>query len=130
MAAEQLAASTDEIADDRARLERIAAISPRAAVLEAFFLVDNALKERLRKVGVAEANLQMRSTNAILKAKELGLLGDAEVTVWENLRALSNTARHQPELDISTAQAFEYVRLSSDLRSAIEHAVPDRDPAT
>jgi hypothetical protein len=58
------------------------------------------------------------STQAIIMAKNLGLLGATEVPVWNNLRALSNTARHQPE----------HIRLPSALRSAIENAVPVRDP--
>jgi hypothetical protein len=128
MAAEPMPVPTDEIAEDQNRLERIAAISPRAAVLEAFTLVDNALKERLRQVGITGADLQMRSTQAIIMARNLGLLGETEVTVWNNLRALSNTARHQPELEIGREQASEYIRLSSALRSAIEKAVPKRDP--
>jgi hypothetical protein len=128
MAAEPMPAPTDEIAEDRNRLERIAAISPRAAVLEAFTLVDSALKERLREVGVTGADLQMRSTQAIIMAENLGLLGETEVTVWNNLRALSNTARQQPELEIGREPASEYIRLSSGLRSAIEKAVPKRVP--
>jgi hypothetical protein len=124
MTVESVPTSNGEVTEDRRRLERIAAVSPRAAVLEAFALLDNALKDRLRQIGVPGASLAMRSTQAIMAAQSRALLHPAEVTVWNNLRALSNTVRHQVELDLSVDQAHEYVRIASDLRAAIEQASP------
>ena len=120
------------VVEDHERFERIAAISPRAAVLEAFTVVDNMLKERLLSFGVvsdASGVSGVRSTDAIVEAERIGLLDDAAVEVWKNLRALSNTARHESGLAVTREQALDYGRLAAQLLTTIQHAVPSAPPA-
>jgi hypothetical protein len=123
---------SQNVVEDHERFERIAAISPRAAVLEAFTVVDNTLKERLLSFGVvsdASGVSGVRSTDAIVEAERIGLLDDAAVEVWKNLRALSNTARHESGLAVTREQALDYGRLAAQLLSTIQHAVPSAPPA-
>jgi hypothetical protein len=71
--------SKDVVEDDQ-RFERIAAIAPRPAVLEAFTVVDNVLKEHLIQVGVAadaSGIPEVRSTDATVEAERIGLLDNA-----------------------------------------------------
>jgi hypothetical protein len=120
------------VVEDHERSERIAAISPRAAVLEAFTVVDNTLKERLLRFGVvpdASEVSAVRSTDAIVEAERIGLLDQASVEVWKNLRALSNTARHESGIAITKEQALDYGRLAAQMLTTIQHAVPSRPPA-
>jgi hypothetical protein len=120
------------VVEDHERFERIAAISPRAAVLEAFTVVYNTLKERLIRCGVisdASGVSGVRSTDAIVEAERIGLLDTAAVEVWKNLRALSNTARHESGIAITKGQALDYGRLAAQMLTTIQHAVPSRPPA-
>ncbi|MBO3752406.1 hypothetical protein J5X84_40650 [Streptosporangiaceae bacterium NEAU-GS5] len=117
------APGTPEIQEDRERLERMARISPRAAVLESFRILDLALKQHLTEVGVPGAHEQMRSTPAILLAQQHGLVGPSEVAVWNDLRDVANTAR-QIEVPIATDKAVDYVQVSSNLRAKIEDSTP------
>lgn len=114
--------ASPEVEEDRRRLERIARISPRAAVMEAFTLVDNALKAKVVDLGLAAAISDVRSTQAIIAAQEHGLVGPAEVEVWNNLRALSNTARHEERFDVEPKRVFDYIALATSLRTLIERA--------
>jgi hypothetical protein len=115
--------TTPEINEDHSRLERMARISPRAAVLESFQLLDRALKRHLAKLGMPGAHEDMRSTPAILLASEHGLVGSTEITVWNDLRDVANTARHL-EVPIPIDRAVDYVRVASDLRAKIEDSRP------
>jgi hypothetical protein len=120
----QVPPPSPEVEEDRRRLERIAEISPRAAVMEAFTLVDNALKAKLVDLGLAPRISDVRSTQAIIGAQEHGLVGAAEVEVWNNLRALSNTARHEERFDVERKRVFDYIALATALRTLIERAEP------
>jgi hypothetical protein len=71
----------------------------------------------------------VRSTDAIVEAERIGLLDDAAVEVWKNLRALSNTARHESGLMVTREQALDYGRLAAQLLTTIQHAVPSAPPA-
>lgn len=127
MAAATVPPPPPDVVEDRQRFERIAEISPRAAVLEAFTVVDNALKQRLIELGVTPevpVVSEVRSTDAIVDAQRVGLLDNAAGEVWKNLRALSNAARHEPGLSITREQAIDYARLAAQLLSTIKHAVP------
>jgi len=96
-------------------------------------VVDNALKQRLIELGVTPevpVVSRVRSTDAIIDAQRVGLLDNAAVEVWKNLRALSNAARHEPGLSITRAQATDYARLAAQLLSTIKHAVPTIPPGT
>ncbi len=127
-----------EVEEDRRRLEHIARISPRAAVMEAFTLVDNALKAKVVDLGLASRISDVRWTQAIIAAQEHGLVGPAEVEVWNNLRALSNTARHEERFDVEPKRVFDYIALATSLRTLIERAeasvhsgvVPRRPPVS
>jgi hypothetical protein len=95
MASAPVPPPSQNVVEDHERFERIAAISPRAAVLEAFTVVDNTLKERLLRFGVvsgASGISGVRSTDAIVETERIGLLDDAAVEVWKNLRVV----QHRP----------------------------------
>jgi len=115
---------TEEIAEDRDRLLRMASISPRAAVLESFRLVDLALKHHLAQLEIPGAAEDMRSTPAILLAQKHGLVTNTDVAVWNDLRDIANTARQLEGVPIRVDKARDYVGVTSDLRAKIESARP------
>jgi hypothetical protein len=113
---------SEETSADRERLQRIAEISPRAAIMEAFALVDNALKATLADLGLAPDRDVLRSTQAVILAQREGLLDPGSAEAWNNLRALSNAARHEEHFRVDREQVEDYINIATTLRAIIDEA--------
>lgn len=115
-------APSEETSADRARLQRIAEVSPRAAVMEAFASVDIALKAKLADLGLAPDRDALRSTQAVILAQRAGLLDPGSAEAWNNLRALSNAARHEENFRVDREKVADYINIATTLRAIIEEA--------
>jgi hypothetical protein len=113
---------SEETYADRARLLRLAEISPRAAVMEAFALADNALKATLADLGLAPDRDVLRSTQAVILAQSAGLLDSGSAEALNNLRALSNAARHEEHFRVDREKVADYINIATTLREIIEEA--------
>jgi hypothetical protein len=104
-------------------LARLAEVSPRSAVLEAFAriearliaLLDGADVESYRAVGGrALARL----------ARDQGLISDETLTAVEGLAVLRNLAAHSPTDEIGAERARDYLALADAVLFALK-ATPD-----
>jgi hypothetical protein len=90
--------------------------------MEAFALVDNALKATLADLGLASRRDDLRSTQAVILAQREGLLDPGSAEAWNNLRALSNAARHEEHFRVDREQVEDYINIATTLRAIIEEA--------
>lgn len=98
-------------------IERLAPISPRVAISEAWRHVELALKEAAKKLGIAES----RDTLQVAKAmQESGMLSRDAVSLLADLRGLRNRAVHAKEFDLDPDQAMEFARLAERLLASIQ----------
>lgn len=93
------------------RLLRVAEVSPRALVLESYFLVSEEAAAAARRAGldVSERDPPVRTFRALW---ERGLISDAVRSLLTEIRVLRNAAAHDTEFAVSTEQALEYSRLA------------------
>jgi hypothetical protein len=98
---------------------RLAEISPRAAVIEAWGLLESQARS------IVEARRPRRSARPLSAASlgdtllELGLLDQDGVQAWDALRSLRNQAAHEP-LEITTDQGVEFGNLARSLATTLE----------
>jgi hypothetical protein len=106
---ESLSDSTNEKIESS--IEKIAEISPRAAIIEAWLNVEVAAAELIKKNGLLDKkyftpydlrkNLLNKST-----------LNDDQLKIFQNLRDLRNKAVHIPDFNFKTNEVIEYVNLA------------------
>jgi hypothetical protein len=103
----------------------LAKSSPRAAVLDAWRLVEIAALDSAKRLLGDE-----KFTNATMTFRAIQLLEKhptvppAAVSLLKNLRALRNEAAHAPHFDVSPASAVEYAHLAAQLIATL-NALPD-----
>lgn len=79
--------------DDRSRLMTIAEVSPRAAILESWLLIEVAAVELLTKLGM-DINTPDRRNNMMLELKSRNMLSSKQLYILNTLRYLRNKAAH------------------------------------
>jgi hypothetical protein len=107
------------------RLEAIAEIAPRAAILEAWLQVEAAAADVVRKrgqVGITSTPGPLRLRDGLQKA---GLLSARQVAVFEDLRRLRNEAVHVPEAQFTKASVASYIEASISMASYLEGIASD-----
>ena len=107
------------------RLEELAAVSPRAAVVEAWREVERASLEAIERFKLAESP---RSLNVMVSAYALlvnrGLLSEEMKALFDQLRTLRNRAAHGVDTSVSFSDAVEYVRLAAKLAAYLDAQEP------
>jgi hypothetical protein len=94
------------------RLVRLAEISPRAAVLEAYTAVEIEAMDAARRIGMPGEFPQTLTFRALKYLENSGYLDDALVSLLRDLRGLRNQAAHSPEYALTIRSALEYIQLS------------------
>ena len=97
-------------------IERLAPVSPRVAITEAWRHVELALKDAGARIG------QPKSQHLARVARELqsaGRLSRDAVSLVDDLRGLRNRAAHAREFDLEPEQALEFARLAERLIASI-----------
>jgi hypothetical protein len=92
-------------------LTRLAEVSPRAAVLEAFARIESRLDQLLTGAGVASTGAQGGVALARL-AHRHQLISDQSLNAVEGLAVMRNLAAHSPVDDISVERARDYLALA------------------
>jgi len=99
------------------QLQRIATISPRAAILESWILIENAAGQS----GFAQgANIPR--INSILFVEWLireGKLPTNSIEIVSSLRKLRNKAAHLPDFSVSQEEAERYIKLAARISTLI-----------
>ena len=110
--AEQQNAIRDEIL-------RIATVSPRAAVSEAWRHLELAMDSAAQSLGFDQRGAVSRPRLIRLLAEQ-GLLDTEAVQLYESLRRMRNEAVHRREFDGSQPEAVRYADVALSLASHIE----------
>lgn len=96
--------------------ERLAELSPRSAVLEAWRQIEDAL---LRAAQRRQAQVRWRQGEPplwVIKGLERAqILDPSKVGILRDLRALRNSAAHGPDFALSKDSAIEYARVAAQL---------------
>lgn len=100
------------------RLSWLAELSPRSAVVEAWFDVERAVREAAERLPIIEH--ERRTTSKIMKKlRQMGIVNDAALTVYSQLGSLRNQAVHAPEFAVSPGEAERFLELASELATRI-----------
>ncbi|WP_415896262.1 DUF4145 domain-containing protein [Neptuniibacter sp. QD57_21] len=111
--------STDELSQIE-QLLRIAEVSPRAAIVEAWTLIEMAASNKGLKSGVA---IPRTSPKMIVDYLQLsGELSKNSLEVIEQLRKLRNQAVHMPDFAITQNEAERYLELAVQSTAIINAA--------
>jgi hypothetical protein len=111
--AEAPATGSPVVRPHQQRLLQLAEVSPRAAVIEAWQLVEFASQELLEK-----RNVRLSKSDAISPLRlgralaEVGGLSPADLTLFNELRSLRNSAVHAKGFDPSPDAATNYIELA------------------
>jgi hypothetical protein len=98
-------------------LARLAEISPRAAVLEAFARIEVRLAELLPGTETDFPRISGKLLAAL--ARNRGLISDETATAVEGLSVLRNLAAHSPTDEISAERARDYIALADAVLYAL-----------
>lgn len=101
-------------AEDSTKLLRLAEISPRAAVLESWGILESDIREAL---GTEATNTPVVALGDALQQR--GLVDPDSLQMFHMLRGLRNQAVHETDIGITTDQAIEYANLARDLSAKI-----------
>lgn len=107
------------------RLESIADIAPRAAILEAWLLVEAAAadviqKKNLSPISVYPGPLQLRQ-----RLEKANILNSRQLAVFEELRKLRNDAVHIPDAQFTKEAAKNYIMPALAMAAFLEQSAID-----
>jgi hypothetical protein len=107
------------------RLEAIAEIAPRAAILEAWLLVEAAAADVIQKKNLGSLStypgpLRLRET-----LQKGNILNMRQVAVFEQLRKLRNDAVHVPDAQFTKDAAINYIQPALAMSAFLEQLAID-----
>jgi len=105
----------------REYIERLAGLSPRAAVMEAWRFVEAALRDATQSAGPAVLRSPRAMQEYVISKTDLD---PQTVALIDDLRVLRNEAAHASEFSISPEQACEFGDLAVVLASALYRLRP------
>jgi hypothetical protein len=109
------------------RVLRLAQISPRAAVVEAWREVELATSRAARVAGLSVEG-RIAGTRHFQKLVQQEVVAGSFVPLYEQLRRLRNEAAHAPEFEIDQAEAERYVDLALAIVLALDRVGVDAPP--
>jgi hypothetical protein len=107
------------------RLEAIADIAPRAAILEAWLLVEAAAADVIQKKNLGSLSaypgpLRLRET-----LQKGNILNSRQIAVFEQLRKLRNDAVHVPDAEFTKEAAINYIQPALAMSAFLEQSAID-----
>lgn len=109
----------------QARLEEIADLAPRAAILEAWLSVEAAAADLLRKKGFNKQPAYPGPLRLLKSLQEEGFLDRRQVAVFEGLRTLRNEAVHTPDAEFTKVSVLNYIESAVSMASYLESKAAD-----
>ncbi|MFH1976988.1 MAG: DUF4145 domain-containing protein [Pseudomonadota bacterium] len=103
------------------RILRLAQVSPRAAVIESWRLVESAAMQTANRLISGEFNKKTMTFQAIKKLEKDAQIGSSAVSLMRELRSLRNDAAHAPEFALSRAAVIDYAATAGWLISYLEN---------
>lgn len=108
--------------DALARLQSIADISPRAAILEAWLFVEAAAADVIRKKNVARAVRYPGPQRLRDNLQQAEVLNERQLWVFESLRRLRNEAVHVPDAQFTMELGTDYINAALRMAAYLEKA--------
>jgi hypothetical protein len=109
---------------EQGSLLQLASVAPRAAVVEAWLLVESAARRAIEVRGVGRETEQPVSGPQLTRAlMQTEALDNAARAVFDRLRMLRNQAGHSPHFAIGEESAREYAELALALVRRLEAEV-------
>lgn len=108
----------------RGHLERLAEVSPRAAISEAWRAIEAALIDVAGSEAASNVSLPYQLTQTLHKE---GRLGDETLRFTKELRQLRNEAVHSHEANLSVNDALKYIQLAEGLIALIKRTSRQSD---
>jgi len=100
----------------RSIVEKLAFVSPRAAVLEAWLKLEAAAIEASKRHQLNLSSSELRSPLTLGRALEqVGVLDKNKSNIYHRLRNLRNAAAHASDFSFDSESAMEYVDLAGRL---------------
>jgi len=101
-------------------IERLADVSPRAAIAEAWRRVEWALEDYFMKLGLERPPSYQGMVRAMRGLGEGSKLPLAAMNLFQELRVLRNKAVHARDFDFDSQKAIEFARLAERVISTLE----------
>ncbi|WP_367189906.1 hypothetical protein [Burkholderia sp. Ed8] len=103
-----------------AKLEEIAEISPRAAILEAWLQVEAAAVRMIRERGLGTVTSSPGPLRLLETLRKAGILNARQLSVFEELRLLRNEAVHGPDTQFTKPAVASYIESAIAMASYLE----------
>ncbi|OGU66552.1 MAG: hypothetical protein A2499_17105 [Stygiobacter sp. RIFOXYC12_FULL_38_8] len=100
------------------RLLEIAKLSPRAAIMSAWFEVENAIYS-LNKETVNQQAPSFKQSQIISELVNKNVLAETVIDIFRDLKQLRNQAVHYPEFALTQKEAEKYIDLALKLSSEL-----------
>ena len=105
------------------RLDELADVSPRAAVLESWLGVETAAVRALQR---RELDLPSRDLQSPLKLRQAlsstGTIDSMQASIFDQLRSLRNAAAHAPDFSLGSTEARQYADTARRLTQIIDRS--------
>jgi hypothetical protein len=118
---EQTLTQEEIVTPDQPVAERLADVSPRAAVMEAWREVEASATDTVRALSGGEVHMKWLTLKKLRQLEESKLLDTKTVALLSDFRGLRNQAAHAPDFALSKESAMEYVRTASMLASHLRN---------
>jgi hypothetical protein len=107
----------------------VAERAPGAAVMEAFSILERALRQKLQATNIdAEPDVRIGAVGLARIAAREGLITDETLRAVEGVAVLRNLAAHGHEREISPERAREYLTLMDAVLYALDATPPSVPP--
>lgn len=100
------------------RLLEIARLSPRAAIMSAWFEIENALYSMNKEILKQQAP-SFKQSEIISDLVSRGVLQETVIDIFRDLRQLRNQAVHYPDFALTQREAEKYIDLSLKLSAEL-----------
>lgn len=104
----------------KARLEAIAELAPRAAILESWLQVEAAAADVIRENNLGVLSKYPGPMGLRDSLHKGGILNKRQLAIFEQLRVLRNEAVHVPEAEFTKAAVSNYIESSIAIASYLE----------
>lgn len=118
-----------ETLDSYERLSRIADISPRAAIMEAWRDIEVTTKQVTDAYGIS-TDSQIAGVKAIRELVHQHLLPESVVSVYEQMRRLRSRAAHSADFTITTDEAKRYIDTAYSFHNALLFLLQQAKPSS
>lgn len=118
-----------ETLDSYERLSRIADISPRAAIMEAWRDIEVTTKQVTDAYEIS-TDSQIAGVKAIRELVHQHLLPESVVSVYEQMRRLRSRAAHSADFTITTDEAKRYIDTAYSFHNALLFLLQQAKPSS